>query len=311
MQVRFGDHRRFQRAAAVLAAAGAGVGLLTWGWGLEGPELWVAGGLGATVAGTAARQSLLLGRGRRALAVAVLVGASIAAAAFAGVTWNVLVGGAPEGAWDAVVAGFLAGVATTPALAAVGVRVVWAGRVERALAETRAVLSGEEWVLAQRAAAAHDRISTGVGGGASAAGRRLRRLAGDVTLQVLALARRGRQMRGEVERVDLPAVRRRVSVLAERAAGTVDESARMDLVRAARAAVALDERAQALAEVAERMRARLEREVATLEETALAVAAGQASAAVGEAAGLAPMAERLLEAGRDLQAQAQALVDLN
>jgi hypothetical protein len=173
------------------------------------------------------------------------------------------------------------------------------------------VLSGEEWALAQRAAVAHARISTGVGPDAGAEGRRLRRLAADVTLQVLALARRGRQMRGEVERVDLPAVRLRANALAARAAGTVDESARADLVRAARAAVALDERARSLAEVAERMRARMEREVATLEETALAVAAQQASAAVGEAAGLAPMAERLLDAGRELQEQAQALVDLN
>ena len=102
-----------------------------------------------------------------------------------------------------------------------------------------------------------------------------------------------------------------MSALTERAAETADESARRDLVRAARAAQALEERARALAEVAERIRARLEREVATLEETALAVAARQASAAVGEAAGLAPMAERLLEAGRELQEQAQALVDLN
>jgi len=311
MQVHFGDHGRFQRGASVLAAVGTGVGLLTWGWGIEGMQrCWVAGGLGLAVAGAAVRESLLLRR-RRAVALAAIAGASIAAAVFAGATWNALVGGAPDGAWGAVGAGLLAAIATTPALAAAGVRVVWPGRVARALARTRPVLGGEEWALVQRAGAAHDRISIGLAGSPGAEGRRLRRLAGSVTLQVLALARRGRQMRGEVERVDLPAVRRRAGLLSERASGTVDESARADLVRAARSAVALDERARALAEVAERLRARLEREVATLEETALAVAAQQASAAVGEAAGLAPMAERLLDAGRELQEQAQALVDLN
>jgi len=294
----------------VVAAVGAGVGLLTWGWGLEATELWVAGGLGLAVAGAAGREALLLRR-RRVAAAAVIAGASLAAAAFARATWNALVDGAAEGAWGAIVAGLFAAVATTPALAAAGLRVIWPGPVERALAKARAALGDEEWALAQRAAVAHDRIANGLATDATAEGRRLRRLAGNVTLQVLALAQRGRQMHGEVERVDLPAVRRRANMLAERAAGSVDEAVRADLARAARSAIALDQRARALAEVAERMQARLEREVATLEETALAVAARQASAAVGQAAGLAPMAERLLDAGRELQEQAQALVELS
>ncbi len=310
MQLRFGDHRRFQREASALVAVGAGVGLFTWGWGLQAAELWVAAGLGVTVAGTTAHQALL-GRRRWVVAAVAIGGASIAAAAFAAATWNVLAGEVAEGAWTALVAGLFAGIATTPALAAAGVRVVWPGRVQRALVEARAVFGPEEVALVERAVTAHERIAAGVGAGANADGRRLRKLAADVTLQVLALARRGRQMRGEVERINLPAVRRRAGALTDRAAGTVDESARADLARAARAAVALDERACALAAVVERMRARVEREVATLEETALAVAARQASAAVGQAAGLAPMAERLLEAGRELQEQAQALVDLN
>jgi hypothetical protein len=78
-------------------------------------------------------------------------------------------------------------------------------------------------------------------------------------------------------------------------------------VRAAHAVVALDERAGVLAGSAARIRARLELQVAMLEDTAVAVAARQASAVVGEADALTPLADRLHEAGRDLHVQAQAL----
>ena len=73
--------------------------------------------------------------------------------------------------------------------------------------------------------------------------------------------------------------------------------------------VALDERTQALAGAAARVRARLELQVAMLEETALAVAARQATAAVDQADALAPLADRLHEAGCDLHDQAAALAE--
>ena len=122
---------------------------------------------------------------------------------------------------------------------------------------------------------------------------------------------RCRGLRRELARLDLDAVRRRGAALAAAAAETSDEAARADLTRAARAVVALDERAQALAGAAARVRARLELQVAMLEATALAVAARQASAAVDHADALAPLADRLHEAGCDLHDQAQALAEVS
>jgi hypothetical protein len=134
-------------------------------------------------------------------------------------------------------------------------------------------------------------------------------MAEDVTREVLALSVRCRKLRGELERVDVGAVRARAAQLTAAAADTADEAARTDLIRAARAVVALDERAQALSGAATRVRARLELQVAMLEETALAVAARQASEAVDQADALAPLADRLHEAGCDLHDQAEALAE--
>src|SRR4030095_2775098 len=91
------------------------------------------------------------------------------------------------------------------------------------------------------------------------------------------------------------------------AAAAAGEAARADLSRAARAVVALDERAQALSGAATRVRARLELQVAMLEETALAVAARHASEAGDKADALEPLADRPHEAGCDLHDQAEAL----
>ena len=126
---------------------------------------------------------------------------------------------------------------------------------------------------------------------------------------MLALAVRCRKLRGELERIDVVAVRERAGALNAAAADAGDEAAREDFTRAARAVVALDERAQALSGAATRVRARLELQVAMLEETALAVAARQASEAVDQADALAPLADRLHEAGCDLHAQAEALAE--
>jgi hypothetical protein len=237
-------------------------------------------------------------------------------AVLAGATWRALAGGRggmdAMAAGDALLVGLLAGLAASSALAIAHVERVADRPLARALVDARVMLGGpgvEEGALADRAALAHDRIVDGLGGDGGPDGRRLARLAEQVTREVLALAVRCRKLRGELERIDVGAVRARAGALAAAAEGTADEAARNDLTRAARAVVALDERAQALSGAATRVRARLELQVAMLEETALAVAARQASAAVDQADALAPLADRLHEAGCDLHDQAQALAE--
>jgi hypothetical protein len=301
MRFKLGDHRRFQQDAAMLMVAGGGIGALAWALPLSAAGWWMATAVGPVLAGLAAH---LIPRRSLTLVAAV----AIAGAAFAGGTWHAL---APLprilAAGEALLFGLLAGLAACPALAAAYVERVAGWRIDRALVDARLALTGEELDLAQRAAIAHRRILADLDGNTGAEGRRLGKMAEDVTLQVMSLAMRCRSLRGEVERIDLPAVRRRANALADAAAGSLDEAARADLIRAARAAVALDERADALAGSAARIRARLELQVAMLEDTALAVAARQASAVVGEADALAPLADRLHDAGRDLHAQAQAI----
>ena len=130
-----------------------------------------------------------------------------------------------------------------------------------------------------------------------------------MTLQVLDLATRCRSLRVELDGIDIAAVRRRAETLVAAAEASGDEAARADLARAARAVLALDERTRALAAAAERVRARLELQVATLEATALAVSAGQASATIDRADAFAPLADRLDEAGGDLHLQSQSLAE--
>ena len=64
-----------------------------------------------------------------------------------------------------------------------------------ALSRARASLSGDELALAERAVAAHDRIACDLGDETDADGRRLGRMAEDVTLKVLGLADRCRGLR--------------------------------------------------------------------------------------------------------------------
>jgi hypothetical protein len=308
MNWRIRDHRGFQHDAAVVIAAAGGVGALAWALPLAGATWWmmmVVGPLLAMLVGQVGRN-----RPQRHL---VTVVTSALGSVLAGATWRAFAGGADvPGAGDALLIGLLGGLAASSALVIAHVERIAGQPLARALAEARATLGApgvEERALAERAAIAHDRIVDGLGGDGGADGRRLARLAEDVTREVLALAVRCRKLRGELERIDVGAVRERAVVLTTAASQSGDEAARADLNRAARAVVALDERAQALSGAATRVRARLELQVAMLEETALAVAARQASAAVDQADALAPLADRLHEAGCDLHDQAQALVE--
>ena len=305
---RFRDHRGFQHDAIVIIGAAAGVGALAWALPLSG-----AHGCIGMVTAVGLLLSLLVshdGPRRRHL---VTMATAAVGALLAGATWSAFAGRIDAmTAGDALLVGLLAGLAATSALVIAHVERIPEAPLARALVDARATLGGpavEERGLAERAALAHDRIVDGLGGEGGPEGRRLARLAQQVTREVLALAVRCRKLRGELERIDVGTVRERAGQLTAAAADSADEAARADLSRAARAVVALDERAQALSGAATRVRARLELQVAMLEETALAVAARQASEAVDHADALAPLADRLHEAGCDLHAQAEALAE--
>jgi hypothetical protein len=308
MNLRFRDHRGFQQDAAVVIAAAGGVNALAWALPLAGATGWMMMAVGPLLALLVAHAE-----GKVSRRHLVTVATSALGAVLAGATWHALVGGGiAAAAGDALLVGLLFGLAASSALTVAHIERIPDRPLARELVEARVTLGGPavvERVLAERAAIAHDRIVDGLGGEGGPDGRRLARLAEEVTREVLALAVRCRKLRGELERIDVVAVRERAGALNAAAADAGDEAAREDLSRAARAVVALDERAQALSGAATRVRARLELQVAMLEETALAVAARQASAAVDQADALAPLADRLHEAGCDLHDQAQALAE--
>ena len=308
---RFRDHRGFQHDAAVVIGVSGAVGALAWALPLAGATWWMMMAVGSLLL-------LLSSDGGQHKRRRHLITAATAAlgAVLAGATWRALTGGVEVlVAGDALLIGLLAGLASASALVLSQVERIVDAPLAGALAEARATLGGPavaERALAERAAIAHDRIVEGLGGDGGeggADGRRLARLSEQVTREVLALAVRCRRLRGELDRIDVGAVRERAGMLTAAAEESGDEAARTDLTRAARAVVALDERAQALSGAATRVRARLELQVAMLEETALAVAARQATEAVDQADALAPLADRLHEAGCDLHDQAQALAE--
>jgi len=307
---RFRDHRGFQHDAVVVIGAAGGVGALAWALPLSGATGWMMMAVGPLLALLVAQAD---GRAPRRALVTVMT--SALGAVLAGATWRALAGSVdPVAAGHALLVGLLAGLASSSALVIAHVERIAERPLARVLVEARATLGApgvEERALAERAAIAHDRIVDGLGGDGGADGRRLARLAEDVTREVLAMAVRCRKLRAELERIDVGAVRERAGALTAAAEGSADEAARADLTRAARAVVALDARAQALSGAATRVRARLELQVAMLEETALAVAARQATAAVDHADALAPLADRLHEAGCDLHDQADALAEAN
>jgi len=307
---RFRDHRGFQHDAVVMIAAAGGVGALAWALPLSGATGWMMMAVGPLLALLVAQTD---GQAPRRALVTVITAAL--GAVLAGATWRAFAGSVdPLAAGHALLVGLLAGLASSSALVIAHVERIADRPLARVLVDARATLGApgvEERALAERAAIAHDRIVDGLGGEGSPDGRRLARLAEDVTREVLAMAVRCRKLRAELERIDVGAVRERAGVLTAAAESSADEGARADLTRAARAVVALDERAQALSGAATRVRARLELQVAMLEETALAVAARQATAAVDHADALAPLADRLHEAGCDLHDQAEALAEAN
>ena len=308
----FRDHRSFQRDALGVVAASGAIGALAWAWPCAGEMWWMATGLSVVLAGLArraamARRAPSLARRRAGLwaAGAALVGAALAAA-----TWRALELDLSSMTLSAaVVVGLIGG--TTACLALVGPHLerIAETALDAAVTQVRGSLSGDERALAERAVIAHGRIIEGIGAAAAVEARRLARLAEEVTRQVLELATRCRSLRGELEAIDLPAIRGRADGLADAAERATDAAARADLTRAAGAVVALNERAQALAAAGARARARLELQVALLEGTALAIATRQASLIADGAETLGPLADQLHEAGTDLHTQTLALAE--
>jgi hypothetical protein len=207
--------------------------------------------------------------------------------------------------------GALAGLGAASSWAILHVELAWPDGVARAWAEADAHLTGDEREPALRALHAYARIKEGLGSSRTPDRARLRGVVEVVTRQILALALRCRTQAEALAAVDVSAARLKAAGLSAAALKSSDEAARADLVRAARAIVTRDLRLRDLAALNERVRARLELHVASLEGTALSVTLQQASAAVDEAAAFEPLVGRLREAGDDLHAQAQALNELH
>ena len=186
MSWRFRDHRRFQWDTMAIVAVGSGIGTLAWAWPLTGAGWWMATGVGPLLAGLAGRSAHLPPR-RSLLLVAT---AAVAGAALAGTTWHGLASPpATLAVGEAMLVGVLSGLAASLGLALVHLERVAARPLVGALSRARASLSGDELALAERAVAAHDRIASDLGGATDADGRRLARMAEDVTLKVLAWRR--------------------------------------------------------------------------------------------------------------------------
>jgi hypothetical protein len=310
------DHGAFQRAALVQLGLGGALGALAGLVPVGDAQLLLA-----AVIGTAALTSVLAearARGGRvgprlALPVlGVLLGVGLAwrtwealAVAPAGLAWSLA-----ESATAGALFGLVAAVGLVPGHLARTRR----DPVAEGLAAARAGFradggNGEEWALVQRAAAAHERTRAGLAAERSDAAAELRAGASNLTLQVIELAGRCRELRLELGTVDLGELDGRGAALAAAAGATADQAAREDFNRAARTTTELRERLAALRAAHDRLRARLSLQVTILESTALAVSTRRASDIAQAAASLAPLSEKVREAGQDLEAQSLALAE--
>jgi hypothetical protein len=337
MALRIRDHGAFQRAGLVLLGLGGALGALGGLVAIDRPQVLLA-----AVVGTAALASVLAEARLRGTAVARAVVpalGALAGLALAWATWQALAGGVgglgdggvavageggllplpwDEGGWrrwslvEGTAAGALFGLVA--ALGLVPGHLVRSRRdpVAEGLASARARFradpgAGEAWTLVQRAAAAHERTRAGLAEERSASAAELREGAGALTLQVIELAGRCRELGLELATVDVVEVEARSVALAEAAGATADEAARRDFGQAARTSAELQERLAALRAAHDRLRARLSLQVTILESTALALSTRRASS-LAEAA-LTPLADRVREAGLDLEAEARALAE--
>ena len=143
----------------------------------------------------------------------VTVLTSALGAVLAGATWRAFAGGSiAPAAGDALLVGLLAGLAASSALVVAHIERIAERPLARALVEARARWAGRRWRSGRSRSGRRSRTtgsSTAWAARAGADGRRLARLAEEVTREVLALAVRCRKLRGELERIDVGAVRER------------------------------------------------------------------------------------------------------
>jgi hypothetical protein len=310
------DHGSFQRGSLLLVAVGGAVGVLC-GLAVVGlPDALLAAAVGtAAIALAVAEARLQRRRGALALAVAgVLAGLAIAWLSWRGLAgaraWEGFALG--EGAAAGALFGLVAALGLLPAHLGPHRR----DRVAEALAQAGLRFAGEpsdaeESVLVRRAAGAHARIRRGLAGGEEAEPTRggLRAEADALTLQVIELAGRCRDLRLELASVDPAELQVRGAALAQAAEATADPAARAHFARAARTTVELHDRLRARRAAQDRLRARLSLQVTILESTALALSTRSASSTAQAASALGPLVERVREAGADLEAEALALAE--
>jgi hypothetical protein len=300
--LRLASHRRFQSTVLALVVVGAGGALLAVAARLPAVTL-VAGQAVVAVALAFTAQGRERSRGLRALlAVPAVLACGLAAACF--LPWAALSSGAMLAAGP-----FFGLVSSLGLLPAHLVRYV-PDRIELAFAALRGGSEDAARALAMRAQAAFRRLEARLRHTPGAESRRLVQLAEAGALQACALAQHGHELAAEILAVGPTGPEERQARLRTRLAATNDSDARRSLLAACAEAREIDARASALATAAERIEARLELQVTLLEGTALAVALRRASEEAGEAELLAPLCQRLREAGIELQAEAQALTEL-
>ena len=302
LDLRLASHGRFQLAVLALALAGTGWALAALAARLPAVAL-VAGEAVLAVALALTAQSRQRSRGLRALlAMPALLTCALAAACF--LPWARL---SPSAT---LAAGPLYGLVTSLGLLpAYLVRHV-PDRIELALATLSDGADSPSQALAERAQAAFRRLEAWLQRNPGVESRCLLELAEAGTLQACALAHRCRELRAEMAVMGQTVLAERKVHLQTRLAATSDPDARRSLLAACAESREIDARASALTTADERIEARLELQVTLLEGTALAIALRHASEEAGEAALLAPLSDRLRNAGIELQAEAQALTEL-
>ncbi len=314
------NHEGLQGGFLALIAAGAVVGALGAFTGIEHVELWLAAVVGSTALVVVGAEVALAAVGdararrvRRALVawLGVTGGLALAWASIIGLVWADALPDSAGLRWTTGggLFGLIAGLGLLPVFLVRSQR----DRVGAALAAARgqsmAESSPEEWALVQRAAAAHRRAAEGLAADASAEARELRNGSTLLTLQVIDLAGRCRDLRQELAAVDGAEIDGRGAALQGAAGATEDPAARADFARAAQANAELGDRLRALRGAHDRLRARLSFQVSVLESTALAVSARRASSLAQQAASLAPLVDRLRESGGELEAEALAVAE--